>query len=244
MVCALRSCGYAVVIGLFVCAQTTTVSGKAGKIRKAGKEDIEIPQTDSTEAPTTETLTTEAPTKEEAPTAAAPTDSVSQPQPPSKFEWKEHNKLSWNDFQGPVSAGSDAEAAATHCSIGFETGPGEGRKPAITVYNNFYVNKSWVREDSRIPSILVHEQGHFDLCEIYTRLLRARMNNVAFSPNFNKELMATYDQLSREYEVRQESYERETTHGINIPAQKRWTETISRQLNAPADETEPLSFNK
>jgi uncharacterized protein DUF922 len=159
--------------------------------------------------------------------AAAVSESAS-----SEFQWNEHRKLSWEDFRGDVKAASDESAAATHCGIGFKTGGmnTEG-KPEIVVYNTFYVNKSWVRPDAKINSILDHEQGHFDLCEIYTRKLRERMNGFDFNTaNLKQQLLSIYAEVSSEYESRQQAYEQETVHGTNTNQQKKWQKMITLEL--------------
>ena len=149
------------------------------------------------------------------------------------FQWYEHRKLSWDDFRGPVNATTNESAAATHCGLGFTTtSSAPGSKPEIIVYNTFYTNKSWVRPDAKMSSILDHEQGHFDLCEIYTRKLRKRLSNFDFNvPDARQVLMNIYSTVSNEYEKRQQDYEQETKHGTNTEEQKRWQEIIVRELN-------------
>ena len=148
-----------------------------------------------------------------------------------EFNWSENRRLSWEDFKGPVKAVSEESAAATNCGIGFKTVGGKNGKPEVVVYNTFYTNRSWVRSDAKIPEILVHEQGHFDLCEIYTRKLRQRMTNFNFDvADVRSALMNIYEQLQNEYELRQQAYETETTHGTNIPVQKKWQQRISQEL--------------
>ena len=149
-----------------------------------------------------------------------------------QFQWAEHSKLSWDDFKGAVNAANDASAAATYCGIGIKTNncTREG-KPEIVIYNTFYTKKSWVREDARIASILEHEQGHFDLCEIYTRKLRQRVCNLDLNmPNAKQALIDLYTEVSNEYENRQRAYEQETVHGTDIMQQKKWLEMISNEL--------------
>jgi hypothetical protein len=148
------------------------------------------------------------------------------------FQWKDHGKLAWEDFRGPVNATSSESAAATDCGIGFKTvTPPGGGTPEIVVYNTFFVNKSWVRSDAKIPEILEHEQGHFDLCEIYTRKLRERMNKYDLtSATMKKDLLRIYDEVSYEYEKRQDAYENETSHGTNLPRQEHWTKEIAHEL--------------
>jgi hypothetical protein len=147
-----------------------------------------------------------------------------------EFQWKDHQRLSWNDFQGPVNAATDEAAAATHCGIGFKTNTLSG-KPEVIVYNTFYVRKSWVRSDAKMPSILEHEQGHFDLCELYTRKMENRMHQLNLgAKNLKETLLRIYDEISSEYENRQQAYEDETAHGTNFQKQKRWTTTIAKEL--------------
>ncbi len=148
------------------------------------------------------------------------------------FQWQEHTHLSWDDFKGVVNAPHDESAAATYCSIGFKTNtPAPGAKPEIVVYNSFYINRSWVREDAKIQSILDHEQGHFDLCEIYTRKLKSMVAHFDLdSPGAKNVLMDIYAQVSSEYETRQQAYELETTHGTNLAEQRRWQRIIGSEL--------------
>ena len=162
-----------------------------------------------------------------------------------EFQWADHSTLSWSDFQGAVNAVTDESAAATHCGIGFRTGRlTPDSKPGIIVYNTFYVNKSWVRADARIPEILVHEQGHFDLCEIYTRKLRQRMQGVDMnSADLRSVLEQIYFDVKSEYENRQQAYEDETTHGTNFAQQSRWRDNISKELAANADYSGSLALS-
>jgi len=204
MVCAQRVRVYAFFIGLFICSSHSVAA--FGKDGKEGKS-LDAVNTSSSSSTSVTTL------------------------PSSEFQWAEHSKLSWDDFRGTVNAVSEESAAATHCGIGFKTNATGGNKPGILVYNTFYVNKSWVRPDAKIPGILDHEQGHFDLCEIYTRKLRDRMNQFDFSaPDIKHALLSIYSDVNNEYERRQQAYEQETIHGTNIPQQKKWQEAISREL--------------
>ena len=203
MICAGRNCVYAICVVLFICAQSNAANGK-------GKEKpLKVSNT--------------------APVSASP----------ATFQWVEHRTLSWDDFRGDISTANDDVAAATHCGIGFKTNvPPTGGKPEIIVYNLFYTSGSWVKPDAKIPQILAHEQGHFDLCEIYTRKLRERMKS--FDPSTSKNvlntddiklaLMALYNEISNEYEDRQQAYEQQTTHGTIIAEQRRWQEMIAHEL--------------
>ncbi len=149
----------------------------------------------------------------------------------ARFSWNEHNKLSWSDFKGMPGNQGKESAAATCCSIGFRVGNNAVGHPEIVVYNTFYINKSWVKDDAKIESILMHEQGHFDLCELYTRKLKSLVASIDLSSyNVKQELMKVYAALSDEYEARQQAYEQETAHGTNLPEQQKWQEMITAEL--------------
>lgn len=152
--------------------------------------------------------------------------------PIEKFQWHEHTKLSWDDFRGAASSTHNESAAATCCSIGFRTNTtADSGRLYIEVYNTFYVNKSWVREDARIQSILDHEQGHFDLCEVYTRQLKARLGKIDLNGHdVKQQLMKIYGEVSAAYEARQQAYEEETTHGTILPEQRKWQDMIAAEL--------------
>jgi hypothetical protein len=168
--------------------------------------------------------------------------SLAAPVDADRFQWKEHGRLKWDDFKGDSGAIQDESAAATYCSIGFRTRlADDGGLPLVEVYNTFYVNRSWVKPNARLQSVLDHEQGHFDLCEVYTRRLRQRMAAAALATGTqqpDRQLMiALYSEVSAEYEQQQQLYEEETLHGTIAALQVKWQLWIMEQLQA----TEALS---
>jgi len=149
--------------------------------------------------------------------------------------WDKTRKLDWTDFRGPIPADAgDMTAAATYCGIGFETNVvTNNAKPKIFVYNTFYPTQSWVRSDEKNESVLIHEQGHFDLCELYTRKLRQKLETVSLNVhNMKSALQRVYDEVNNEYEHRQDAYEAETEHGVNDAQEQKWTLAISKELAA------------
>lgn len=154
---------------------------------------------------------------------------------PAEISWQRDRKLSWDDFRGLVPKDAEEQtAAATFCGIGFETNVITRKSPNvdIRVYNTFYINNSWVRPEERSEAVLIHEQGHFDLCELYTRKLRAEMSNVAVDVNTLKPVLRNiYDRVQAEYRMRQESYETETAHGVNYDEQYKWEKILEKELN-------------
>jgi len=150
-----------------------------------------------------------------------------------EMSWTKQRKLSWDDFKGLVPQDAEAQtAAATYCGIGFEaTTPAYGAGLNVRVYNTFYIGHSWVKAEEMNDDILAHEQGHFDLCELYTRKLRERMTGVDVNYDaFKETLSAIYEQLQQEYRNRQDAYERETAHGVNLHQQKKWQHILEKEL--------------
>ena len=94
-------------------------------------------------------------------------------------------------------------------------------------------NNSWAKPEEMNDDVLAHEQGHFDLCELYTRKLRERLSNVNVDVNTLKPVLRSiYDKLQTEYKARQEAYEGETAHGVNLPQQRKWQQILERELSA------------
>jgi len=150
-----------------------------------------------------------------------------------EITWSKNRKLTWDDFKGKIP--NDVEehtAAATYCGIGFETNTISAQTQLkIRVYNTFYIGNSWARREEMNDDVLAHEQGHFDLCELYTRKLRERMSKVMVNINTLKPVLKKiYEQLQEEYRSRQEAYEEETAHGVNLEEQKKWQEKLEQEL--------------
>ncbi len=155
-----------------------------------------------------------------------------------EFAWDKNRKLTWDDFRGPIREDmGDQVAAATFCGIGFETNAidNKANKVQVLVYNTFMTNQSWVRNEVKNKDILGHEQCHFDICELYTRKMREKMQHIDVPASQIKNVLNhIYDEVSSEYEARQEQYEQETEHGLIDGTQQRWTAEIARELNETA----------
>lgn len=153
----------------------------------------------------------------------------------TEIPWQKNKRLTWDDFRGAVPKNAEEQtAAATFCGIGFETNTitNTDNNLKIRVYNTFYLDNSWARPEEMNDDVLAHEQGHFDLCEVYTRRLRERMSNIRVNVNTLKPMLRKiYEQLQEEYRNRQEAYEEETGHGVNLKEQQRWKDILERELS-------------
>jgi hypothetical protein len=149
------------------------------------------------------------------------------------FTWNPSRKLSWDDFNGPVRDGSGtATVAETSCGISVETNLATARgKATVYVFNIFDKRTSWVRPGKELAVVLEHEQGHWDICELYTRRMQARFDAAEITgATLNRKVSEIYNAVTNEFIERQEQYEEDTRHGTLSEEQQRWTKLIAEEL--------------
>lgn len=146
--------------------------------------------------------------------------------------WAETRKLTWTDYKGKPKSGSDA-AASTATYLGFEFNVGKnGFDYKITC--SFSKTKSWGLHKN--DYILSHEQGHFDIAEIFARKLHKKMSEYKFDKNsFKDDLRNIYQSLMKEKDEFQNRYDNETNHSINKEKQAEWLKKIEETLNELKD---------
>lgn len=153
----------------------------------------------------------------------------------NEIEWTANRKLTWEDFKGsPKTITNSNTAAQTYCGFGFQTNyVSVLTKAKIFTKNTFTCNLSWVRPDQKERTdLLEHEQGHFDLCEVYTRQLRKQLEEKKLTVfNINTDANTIFKEVYGKYLDRQELYEKETNYGLNRQKQIEWTKAIENELN-------------
>jgi hypothetical protein len=153
--------------------------------------------------------------------------SFSQTNEEELISWTEGRKLTWADYKGNPKSGTDAVAStATYLGIEYNfNSKGFGYK--ITC--NFSKTRSWGLHKTEY--ILAHEQGHFDIAEIFARKLNMKMSDYKFNKNkFKTELKKIYETITAEKEEMQNEYDRETNHSINKEKQSDWLKKIDQLL--------------
>ena len=141
--------------------------------------------------------------------------------------WNAGQKLTWADYKGKPKENSDA-AASTATYLGFEFNVGrDGFNYKITC--TFSKTKSWGLH--KTDYILTHEQGHFDIAEIFARKLNKIMSGYKFDKNsFKEDLKTIYESIALEKDALQNQYDVETNHSIKREKQEEWLRKISDQL--------------
>jgi len=183
--------------------------------------------------------------------AAANGSSVAS-QETAQVLWSANRLLLWDDFQGkpPVLAQDMTEAAQIHMTIRWQlqlimeydclhqtwTAIIDG--PSLTVTNTMVPAVSWVDRGRQNSAILNHEQGHFDLNEVYRRKLQAALAPMTAEGGTaaaaKQALQALIDTASRKILSQvtniQATYDQETRHGTDLQAQTAWNAKIETWL--------------
>src|SRR5258708_674655 len=87
------------------------------------------------------------------------------------IDWQSSRQLTWNDYKGRPDPNAEA-AASTTTYLGIEYKM-EDKSFSWKIQCRFSLTKSWGR--TKTDLILKHEQGHFDIAEIFARKLHKRM---------------------------------------------------------------------
>ena len=148
------------------------------------------------------------------------------------LKWQEDRKLTWDDFKAePIKLGNTAAMTTTHLGFGYNISNG------VITYKidcRFEKKKSWglVKNDW----ILKHEQGHFDIAEIFARKLYQATYEYSFNKNtFQKDLDAIYKKVVAEKEVFQQQYDDETDYSRHKSNQEQWLKKIAKELDESKD---------
>ena len=143
------------------------------------------------------------------------------------IQWSANKKLDWDDYLAKPSSTSDA-AAITSTSIGIEYHV-KNNVFTYAVTCLFSKTRSWGRD--KTDYILQHEQGHFDITEIFARKLAKELSDYKFDPeNYEHEVNNIYKRIMDEKEKYQDLYDLETDFSRNKEKQAEWLEKIRAEL--------------
>ena len=163
--------------------------------------------------------------------------------------WEEGRRLTWGDFRGtpPPDAGGEAAQLAYEVRYRcvYEASPLGGaflaRPVELAVELVMIPERSWVRPWARTPEVLRHEQAHFDLAEVYRRLLELSLSGLSATGRSPEEAIARLKDLvagafrgvRARMDRAQRLYDEETSHGRDPQAQREWEGMIAGWLRDP-----------
>lgn len=144
--------------------------------------------------------------------------------------WSAARKLTWKDFKGtPVSG--QPEYAVTHYDLSYSLNA-LSSSLRIVVKSDFNELASWTK-DTADKFLLMHEQGHFNLAELYARKIRKALLGTRFTydsagAQFKKVYKGYFHKLNKEQDI----YDSITNHSRNHAEQTIWSDKIYSEIHA------------
>ncbi len=141
--------------------------------------------------------------------------------------WDEDRPITWSDY--PVLEGYSNAVALTAVTHSVRGSISKG-KPKFEVYVLFKIEDSWTSDTTDL-ALFAHEKLHFDIAEMYGRMLRKQIE--VMGENGEQDL-AKYREaikyLLAEFKRKSAEYDEETVHGAVQDEQERWQIFVSSEL--------------
>jgi hypothetical protein len=144
--------------------------------------------------------------------------------------WDEKRLLNWDDFRGPPA--KRWSAASTTYDILKSLEKKDANSASVKIEAVFFCTKSWKKVSWINNSVLIHEQKHFDIAELYARQLRQRLSSLKFNSyaDLKSKSDSLYDVIDKEMDVYQDKYDEETDASMNGEKQREWNKKISEEI--------------
>lgn len=157
---------------------------------------------------------------------------AAKPTPVPPIPWSATRRLTVADFLGRPGP-SDRLASSTFSDLKANAACRDFVFSA-TVTATFDPNTSWFQSPKTASEALLrHEQLHFDITEVYARLMRqklvlfaAKADCAKLQPAFNNVTKGVYAAWDNE----QNRYDQETGHGLNAARQAAWEKQTQLKL--------------
>lgn len=149
----------------------------------------------------------------------------------NKIIWDENRPLSWNDFRGAVN--NKLEFKAWTCSgVFYKIQQISKNEIKVSVETFFDPYKSWQNKKIVSEKLLEHEQHHFDITKIQSRLFMKDLLEIDFSTKNNtiEKIRQAYLQNLKNISSFNDMYDKETEHSTNEEQQNLWNAGINRKL--------------
>lgn len=154
----------------------------------------------------------------------------------SIISWSSQQKLNWSDFKGIANTDIYAYAQTSYkieiqpSNVSVDENNNVVGYKSLTAIANFYTKHSWVYEKD--DYLLLHEQLHFDIAELYARKMRMEFHKLKVKKiaNFDS-YAAVYNRLWNQCRSTQKKYDKETNHGQSRAKNDEWIQKIASQLD-------------
>ena len=146
-----------------------------------------------------------------------------------KLAWNENRQLAWDVFQSKDIAISSKAAATTFCGISYllNSSTKKFTTRQVKIETFFVPSKSWAHKDHKTDLVLMHEQSHFDIAELFARRFRKLISDKTMDA---KTLQKFYINVYDDYRDYQQDYENVTSHGRIWEKQLEYTAKINDEI--------------
>ncbi len=148
--------------------------------------------------------------------------------------WNENNKLKWCDFKVNYHSQYEDSCIAYSCLTILGYYYKSDSDIMFDVYNLFIEDWSWRTKDLS-GKLLIHEQGHFDISEYYTRLIRKYLSENTDNYSVWLKNKVIYDMCLTMCLNTHKLYDLKTNHGDRGIVQKKYLENIRDSLKSLED---------
>lgn len=181
----------------------------------------------------------------------------------TKIFWKKDRELQWDDYTRIYAVDDSLICANTNNGIEFTTKQGiiseepcQYQYTEMTIRSVFDTQESWVKDHLIDYCSLEHERKHFDIAEIYSRILWTKflqeVNGIIYScPEHGSGSLWTrihdetnaledkfYNEVFDKFNATQNRYDMETDLGIIDDKQKEWEDRIEFCLEMEPNQLE------
>ena len=147
-----------------------------------------------------------------------------------KIYWDAGKRLAWNDYKASPDYNDTSNSALTFYGISSVIKTKKDTA-AFQIKSMFDIQKSWVKPEDKTDTLLHHEQGHFDIAEVYARKLKKTVHDYTFKKaTLGTDFNTIYKKNSEALNTQQGIYDEETDHGRIFAKQKEWNEKIQREI--------------
>jgi len=151
-----------------------------------------------------------------------------------KIFWNESRRLVWEDFQSKTQPNTSKAAATTFCGISYllNSPTKKFTSREVKIESFFVPSKSWAHSDHKTDLVLMHEQSHFDIAELFARRFRKVISDKTMDA---KTLQKFYTDIYDYYKDYQQDYETVTNHGRIRDKQYEYTQRINQEIEKLSD---------
>ncbi len=146
------------------------------------------------------------------------------------ISWTKDRKLSWADFKAAPDT-SIKDTAQSYIRL-HKKWSLRGDTLTITIANYFKPCLAWTKSKNA-DTLLMHEQGHFDISEYFRRLMVKRLSEQNFKrESFKNEMAAINQDIEAQQKAFIALYELLTDHSKNREMQIEWSNKIQSLIES------------